>query len=486
MSLRSLCVVCLTLSTLMPPAEAATPSLLRRSEGTPDPETQSASAIEAKVKAGCGWNDDETNPSKLAKQIRCVEKAESVYRERMIAEASLRQTAARMAAMSLQVAPQAQATPKPAPPPPGPGPAPASPAADITASTSVATVNAASIPSVGGSASGTISTCGTGGNAPLNSLIRVHREIMTPNTAKDDFGYRLGERFVVYQVTVENLSSDYQYMLEDVSIDFSPSYSSSSDPASPLHGDYRYTASGQDLTLLRGVPEKGQDLDPRNKVLNILKGVGTVAAGVSGLTAFSGVMGGAVAQFNGPFTNAYTTLLPDHTATQLNRLSDSAFISNTVVNKKSARTIAMFIPVDEVLDQSQRKNYFHNPYEYIGLTGGSNLFYTADVCVDGNFIQTVNPAPVLTTASVPTNSTAAASATVTLTGANMVQGDTQLVIGTDSNATTADVITTDGKSGTAVLNLPIGFVLGTTTALLRSHSNPTTTSGTPVTVTAPK
>ncbi|MBB5055474.1 hypothetical protein HDF16_000143 [Granulicella aggregans] len=347
-----------------------------------------------------------------------------------------------------------------------------------SAPTPTAVANATEIPYVGGSASSTPTTCGTGSSSPAVSLIRVHREILTPDTAEDDFGYRLGRRFAVYQVTVENLSPDFQYMLQDVSIDFSPYLSPAGTP-----GSYRFSASGQDLTLLRGVPEKGQDYDPRNRYLHIFQGIGSVAAGISGLTSFSDVMGSAVAQFNGPFINAYTNMLPDHTATQLNRLSDSAFITNTIINKKSSKAIAMFIPLDEVMNRGDQKQYLRDPFEYAGLTGGVNMLYTADVCVDGTFIQTAIPAPALSTATVPKGSKPDTTVTMTLTGTDIAQGDTQVVLGGTKSFVFGTVTTSDGKTASAMVHLPADYVPGTTTATLRSSSNPTLTSSTPVMIT---
>jgi hypothetical protein len=119
------------------------------------------------------------------------------------------------------------------------------------------------------------------------SIHRVHRLFMAPKNTSDDFGYRLGRRFFVYQVTIENQSTDHQFLLHDVSIDLSTLFS-----AQP--GTYLYTASSQDLTLLRGIPEKGQDLDKRNLTLHILQGVGSVAGAVSGLTSFSDVRRGVL------------------------------------------------------------------------------------------------------------------------------------------------------------------------------------------------
>jgi hypothetical protein len=102
---------------------------------------------------------------------------------------------------------------------------------------------------------------------------------MAPKNASDDFGYRLGRRFFAYQVTISNDITDHEFLIHDVSADLSALFS-----AQP--GTYLYAASSQDLTLLRGIPEKGHDLDKRNLTLHVLQGIGTVASGVSGLTAF--------------------------------------------------------------------------------------------------------------------------------------------------------------------------------------------------------
>ncbi len=126
---------------------------------------------------------------------------------------------------------------------------------------------------------------------------------------KDDFGYRIGTHYLVYQVMVSNLDSDHFYLLHDVSLDFGRAFGLK-------RGAFEYRASTRDLSLMRGVPEQGADLDPRNLTLHLLQGIGSVAGAISGLTAFSDVMGSSVAAFNGPFIQGFTGTLPDHTANQ--------------------------------------------------------------------------------------------------------------------------------------------------------------------------
>jgi hypothetical protein len=214
---------------------------------------------------------------------------------------------------------------------------------------------------------------------------------MAPKNASDDFGHRLGRRFIIYQVTISNDNKDFQFLLHDVTVDLSTLFGF--EP-----GSYLYSGSTQELTLLRGIPEKGQDLDPRNLTLHILQGIGSVAGGVSGLTPFSDVMGSSVAVFNGPFLQSFIGIAPDHTGTQLNRLSDSAYIVNTVIEKQRAKTIAIFIPEATMLTKAQQNEYWEDPNFFLQTFPLDQ----ADVCVDGAFITTIAP-PTLTSAVLTPN-----------------------------------------------------------------------------------
>jgi hypothetical protein len=296
--------------------------------------------------------------------------------------------------------------------------------------------------------------------------------LMAPKIATDDFGFRLGRRFIIYQVTIENENKDYQYLIHDVSVDLSSFYGK---PA----GTYLYTASSQDLNMLRGVPEKGQDLDRRNLLLHVLQGVGSVAGAVSGLTSFADVMGPAVAVFNGSFLQGYVGIAPDHTGTQLNRLSDNAWITNTLVDKQRARTIAIFVPEADILNNADQKQYWKDPYTFLQTKLALDQ---VDVCVDGAFITTVAP-PTLTAAvlsradgSVPA---AGQSATLTIKGTNLSTSDTQVVgLGDPLLLTTAS-----GTGGSVdIPKLPDNYIAGASVHL-QSAANPTVASATiPTTV----
>jgi hypothetical protein len=422
-----------------------------------------AAAIQKSIEDPCKYKPNETNLKNIRRTNACINNAIRIHQQTVRLNESLRRASQAEAVMQERKILTPQQVPR-----------------NILRDIQQPAEDAASQPSgtgsaqafVGGSLVGTPTTCGAGSGFNNPALIRVHRVVMAPQVASDDFGYRLGRTYLVYQVTVENGSKDFQFMLQDVSIDFSHQFGQPP-------GTYSYSASGQDLTLLRGVPEKGQDRDPRNLVLHVLQGIGSVAGAVSGLTAFSDVMGPSVANFNGAFLQAYTTISPDHTGTQLNRLSDSAFMANAVIDKQRARTLAMFIPADEVLSHAEQKDFRKDPNAFLGF-GGSSVLNSADVCVDGTFIQAVTiAAPTLASAVLAKAPAPAANldTVLTVTGSNLVSGDTEAVISSASSPSTGLIVTTDGKTGTAQVHLPSDYATGTTTAMLRSKTNPSLTSG---------
>jgi hypothetical protein len=407
---------------------------------TDEEKKKAADAAIAKVRKDCGYSDTETDPKKINKQTECIARAVAAQRRKMFSENALRSTIDQAYGVAEQ--------------PPAGRPAP--------------TATLAPGGNAGASSTGTSTTCGAG-SGDNNPFIRVHRLLMAPKNASDDFGYRLGKRFIVYQVTISNDNKDFQYLIHDVSLDLSPLFFAE-------RGTYRFAASSQDLTLLRGIPEKGQDLDRRNLILHILQGVGSVAAGVSGLSAYSDTMGPSVAVFNGPFLQSFIGIAPDHTGTQLNRLSDSAYITNTIIDKQRAKTIALFIPEATILSKGDQKKYWDDPYTFVQQVNLNQ----ADVCVDGTFIAAV-ATPTLTSAVLTPKPPATAlgpgvAATLTVQGTNLTPGDTQ-VFGLGASPITLSIAT--GTTGTVDVTLPPDYKDGAK-VYLGSKSNPGLNSSTVV------
>jgi hypothetical protein len=414
-----------------------------QTQAAPQAQAAANTAIQ-KINAACKVSDTETDPKKINKQLDCVMAALGAQRRKIVTEQSLQSMIDQAYGVSQPPA-AVQRIVQAAPPLPAPQ-------GNVTQS-----------------ASNTTSACGAG-SGDSNPLIRVHRVLMAPKNASDDFGHRLGRRYIVYQVTISNDNKDYQYLIHDVSVDLSSLFGA-------LPGTYQYAASSQDLTLLRGIPEKGQDLDPRNLTLHILQGIGSVAGAVAGLTPFSDVMGSSVAVFNGPFLQSFVGIAPDHTGTQLNRLSDSAYITNTIVDKQRARTIALFIPEATLLSLADQRQYWKNPYAFLQQL---NLDQ-ADVCVDGAFITTV-PGPTLT-AAVLTPGPAGTpvgqgvQAVLTVQGTNITLGDTQ-VVGLGSTPTMPIPLTgANGTAGSVTLTLPTNYTAGMPVHLA-SAANPSAISAT--------
>lgn len=269
------------------------------------------------------------------------------------------------------------------------------------------------------SAWATPDACAVGSTGALaaKGILYVHRSLVWPKQASDDFGYRLGRRYMVYQVSITNAEKDFQYEVSDIVVDLKPIFTKLNvkaitfEEGGPKDGDQGYAlfqASSQDLLMLRGVPEKGQDYDPRNMTLHILQGIGSVGAAVSGLTPFSDVMGPAMGNFNGAFLQAFVGIAPDHTATQLNRLSDMAFSSNTLIGKLQTKKFAIFIPLDFLMPKAYQNFYWKDPRSLLNILPFDQL----NVCVDG--ILLVQAATTPDPQILPAESNVAPNSTISI------------------------------------------------------------------------
>jgi hypothetical protein len=179
-----------------------------------------------------------------------------------------------------------------------------------------------------------------------------------------------------------------------------------------LQSSPNHLVSSVDLTILRGVAEKGQQVDPRNSILRGLTAAGVIAAGLIGVTTFGPSYAPAVAAFNGPFLSAYQVALPDYTVNQMNRLNDSAYLANTLVGTQHAKVIAIFIPRSYLLTKDQQKAYYKDPESVYACPDlrllGAN--------VDGNFISNVTGAPIAMSVNIPNDSSQFQKNTFTING----------------------------------------------------------------------
>ena len=237
------------------------------------------------------------------------------------------------------------------------------------------------------------------------------RTLMSPKSVSDAFGKRIGKRYIALQITVVNRNPDYQWLISDGAVnlgkllaymnvnsacrDRAQSLMMLTQQVSTSAGNTTLTSS--DLTVLRGVAEKGQLLDSRNFALRSLRGSGTIAAGLLGVTTFGPAFAPAVAAFNGPLISAYETIFPDQTVNQINRLNDSAYAANTVVGKQQARVLVVFIPASHLLDKTEEKKFFKDPNS---VYSGCVDLRLLDAAVDGHFITKLDVSPSITSVSI--------------------------------------------------------------------------------------
>jgi hypothetical protein len=246
--------------------------------------------------------------------------------------------------------------------------------------------------------------------------------LMDPNNVADVFGSRIAKRYVALQVTIENYNERLDYLIRDVSLDLNkvfpypnPSPSPSPTPSNeitqdqkrkgpplatkhpdeegPQRGRYSYRLSSIELSLLRGVAEKGQGQSTRNLLLRLLRATGSIAASFIGVTSVGHSYAPAVAMFNGPVLTSYTDAFPDYTINQLNRLNDSAYRANTLVPKGQSKVLVVFIPQAAFLTDEQRSVFKKNPLPLAFPQNGEIDFRRAEAIVHGSLIEEVNNQP---------------------------------------------------------------------------------------------
>ena len=242
--------------------------------------------------------------------------------------------------------------------------------------------------------------------------VRTYLSVLDPKTVEDVFGKRIGGRFVAIQVTIPNKSDEFQFLIHDVSLNLKSIYlygppvkrgawggkSRAQRTGALLDEEDEdlnngYELSSLELSLLRGVAEKGQGQDSRNAVLRWFRGIGTVAAGLIGVASFGPSYPESVAVFNGPVISAYMDVFPDYTINQLNRLNDSAYKSNTLIPKEQAKVLVAFIPQAMFMDREQRSLFKKSPVELAAHPTKGIDFRRAQACVDGSFITEVEDMP---------------------------------------------------------------------------------------------
>ena len=163
--------------------------------------------------------------------------------------------------------------------------------------------------------------------------------LMDPHEVSDILGKRISRTYLAVEVKVINPNSDFDYLLHDVRLGYDG-----------------MAVTSRDRTLLRGVAEKGQQLDPRNSFIRVMESLGTIGGGISTLGFASIGLKDAMNLFQGPLTSSIKSALPDFTVSQMQRLDDRAFTVQTlVVPKRSSVSMVVFLSRDVFLSADEQK-----------------------------------------------------------------------------------------------------------------------------------
>ncbi len=251
----------------------------------------------------------------------------------------------------------------------------------------------------------------------------IYKSLVPPKLAADIFGYRISRNYIVIQVTVINESKELDMLIHNVGVQYGktlPQFCHATEVVTPVdtpnladkdnlkHQLLLMTtrerpkpkaisstaescqSSSHEITLLRGVAEKGQVWDPRNRTFRSLQAIATIGGGLTGVAGLGPVLPLAVSAFSGPGISAFQQLFPDMTINQMHRLNDSAFTTNTLVPKNQAKIVALFVPALDFLDDKEVSLFIKNPFPYYTGASGKGALANLEVAVDYKHIIAVD------------------------------------------------------------------------------------------------
>jgi hypothetical protein len=185
------------------------------------------------------------------------------------------------------------------------------------------------------------------GDAQRPSNVSCSFSIMPWDEAKTYFGRMVADKYVAIQVNIRNLDKQNEFLLHDIQV--------AVDTGLDANSFGRFEA-GRDKMIVRGVAQRGESDDRRNRTMNILSTIGSLAGGASGslIQTVGGASAGAnwlstsVAVFQGPLLSGLNKAWPDRTIANVNDVSDMAFSASsamkTVVPTQGSVPLVTFIP----------------------------------------------------------------------------------------------------------------------------------------------
>lgn len=173
------------------------------------------------------------------------------------------------------------------------------------------------------------------------------QSILSWEEARDIFGTRVANTYLVVQVIVRNLNSSEEFMMHDVQI----ALDATTLPINVTFGQSglnqtRFVA-GRDKMLARGVAVVGQQMDHRNFFIRVAEALGDVTLAAATAAGRAHFIDG-VSIYKSVLIPGLKSVYPDLTIDQLNRLNDLAFSSSSaykiVVPKNGSVPFVTFLP----------------------------------------------------------------------------------------------------------------------------------------------
>ena len=221
--------------------------------------------------------------------------------------------------------------------------------------------------------------------------VEVQAVLIPPVDAKRLFGAEVARRYAVVAATVSNRSAEAALLVHGAHLDTSQWALAGGIAA----GTPSRSVASVEARLVRGQLLDAQQWSARNWTIRLLTSAGTAAAGYSFAIGGAGAAQG-IAAFNGTLVPGLTSLWPDGTTQQLNRLSDFGLQLNKVIPKQSAELIVCFFPLDRFLTPTFQRLYLKSPAAF---------FAPFQLLFDRRMEREIDDAlgPLLRSAGIPTD-----------------------------------------------------------------------------------
>jgi hypothetical protein len=195
----------------------------------------------------------------------------------------------------------------------------------------------------------------------------IQAVLIPASLAKRIFGKEVSQNYAVVELIVSNEDDNAALVVHSVFLDYGQWILSGTSkvtppipngPTSQVFNKPSQVASIE-ARLVRGEMLDAQQWTARNWTVRSLTALGTIATGFA--FPFSGDVVKGIGAFNGTVVPAASTLWPDGTVNQINRVSDFGFQTNKVIPKQGSDILVAFFPIQRFLTPGFREVFLKDP-----------------------------------------------------------------------------------------------------------------------------